>query len=142
MKEERGITLTSIIIYIVALLIVIGIVSSITSYFYRNINLEDKDEITNSQFTKFNSYFTSDINQEGIKIVEAGDNENVNYITFSNKTTYTFSKANKSIYMNEVKICENIDSCIFSSEENNQKYDITVNFKSGDFEKQIVYNTK
>ena len=39
MKEERGITLTSIIIYIVALLIVIGIVSSISSYFYRNINL-------------------------------------------------------------------------------------------------------
>lgn len=142
MKKEDGITLTSIIIYILALLIVIGVIAALTSYFYKNIDIEGESKLTNSQFTKFNSFFTEEINQNGIEVVEVGENENVCYITFSNKTTYTFSKPNKSIYINEMKICTNIDNCTFSSEKNNSKYKITVNFKSGEFERKTIFNTK
>ena len=92
MKKEDGVTLTSIIIYIIALLIVIGVVSTLTSYFYKNVDIDDESVLTNSQFTKFNSFFTSEINQPGIKVIEKGENENVSYIAFSNKQIYTFSK--------------------------------------------------
>ena len=44
MKKENGVTLTSIIIYILALLIVIGVISALTSYFYRNIDLEGESK--------------------------------------------------------------------------------------------------
>lgn len=142
MKKENGVTLTSIIIYILALLIVIGVISSLTSYFYRNIDIEGESKITNAQFTKFSSYFTEEINQEGIEVLDTGENENVNYIAFSNNTTYTYSKQNHCIYVNEIKICTNIDNCTFNCEENGNKYKITVNFKSGDFERKTVFNTK
>ena len=142
MKKENGVTLTSIIIYILALLIVIGVISALTSYFYRNIDLEGESKITNSQFTKFSSYFTEEINQEGIEVLEAGENENVSYIAFSNNTTYTYSKQNHCIYVNEIKICTNIDNCTFNYEENGGKYKITVNFKSKKKKKETVFNTK
>ena len=75
MKKENGVTLTSIIIYIIALLIVIGIVASLTSYFYKNVDVDGESKLTNSQFTKFTSFFTNEINQPGIKVIEKGENE-------------------------------------------------------------------
>lgn len=142
MKRENGLTITSIIIYILALLIVIGIISALTSYFYRNVDLDGESKITNSQFVKFNSYFTEEMNQSGIEIIEVGENENVNYITFSNKITYTYSKQNHSIYVNESKLCSNIDECKFNYEIDEGKYKITVYFKSGEFERETIYYTK
>ena len=89
MKEESGLTITSIIIYIIALLVVIGVIATLTSYFYKNINIGNENQLTNEQFTKLNGYFTEEINQDGVRVVEAGSNteNNVNNITFSNKQT-------------------------------------------------------
>lgn len=142
MKRENGITLTSIIIYIIALLIVVGVISSLTNYFYKNININQNNNLTNEQFIKFNSYFTSEINQEGIKVIESGENANSTFITFSNKQTYTYSKENKSIFLNEMKLCESIDNCAFAYEQQEKRYKITVNFKAGNFERTTTYYTK
>ena len=142
MKKENGVTLTSIIIYIIALLIVIGVVSALTSYFYKNVDVDGESKLTNSQFTKFTSFFTNEINEPGIKVIEKGENENVNYITFSNKQTYTFSKQNNAIYLNEMKICDKIDRCIFDYTNENGKFKITVDFASGTFSRVTTYNTK
>ena len=144
MKEESGLTITSIIIYIIALLVVIGVIATLTSYFYKNINIGDESQLTNEQFTKLNGYFTEEINQNGVRVVEAGSNteNNVNYITFSNKQTYTFSSLNKAIYVNEIKICENIDECTFEFIEEENRDRITIHFKSGNFERTITYVTK
>ena len=142
MKKEDGVTLTSIIIYIIALLIVIGVVSTLTSYFYKNVDIDDESVLTNSQFTKFNSFFTSEINQPGIKVIEKGENENVSYIAFSNKQIYTFSKQNNAIYLNEIKICDNITRCNFDYTEENGNIKITVDFAAGTFSRITTYNLK
>ena len=42
MKSEKGVTLTSIMIYVVALTIVVGIVGRITTYFYKNIQIHQQ----------------------------------------------------------------------------------------------------
>ena len=80
MKKENGLTIISIIIYIIALLIVLGVVATLTSYFYKNINIEGESQLTNAQFTKFSGYITEEINQDGVRVVEVGENENVTYI--------------------------------------------------------------
>ena len=39
MKSEKGVTLTSLIVYVIGMVMVISIVSVLTTYFYKNINL-------------------------------------------------------------------------------------------------------
>ena len=144
MKKDSGLTITSIIIYIIALLVVLGVIATLTSYFYKNINIGDEKELANDQFTKLNGYFTEEINQDVVRVIEVGSNteNNVNFITFSNKQTYTYSSLNKAIYVNEIKICENIDECNFELSEEKNRDKIIVYFKSGSFEKTITYVTK
>ena len=43
MKNNHGVTITSLIVYVIAMLIVIGIIANLTSFFYTNVlNLEDE----------------------------------------------------------------------------------------------------
>ena len=39
MKKQNGVTLISIMIYIISMLIIISIIATLTSYFYKNINV-------------------------------------------------------------------------------------------------------
>ena len=57
MKKDSGLTITSIIIYIVSMLIVIGIIATITSFFYTNVNNANDNSNNISEITKFHMYF-------------------------------------------------------------------------------------
>ena len=139
MKKEKGVTLISVIVYVIGLLIVVGVISTLTGFFYKNVNINtDNTEIT-KQFTKFNSYFTSEINEKDIYVLEvktSGETPTTtSYIAFSNGVTYTFSEENKSIYRNQVKICTNVDRCLFSYDFIEQKYIVYVDLKIGNLER-------
>ena len=73
MKSEKGITLVSVIIYVIAMLIIVTVVSVITSYFYKNINVGTLKENLNQEYTKFNSFFIEEVNRKGNKIIEIGE---------------------------------------------------------------------
>ena len=141
MKRQDGITLISLIIYIIALLVVMSVIIVLTGYFYKNVNIDSQASNFMTQYTKFNSYFANEINEKDIKVVESetADDGSTSYISFSNKNTYTFSSKNKAIYFNEVEICRNVDKCIFSVVEENEVCKITVDFQAGDFERNITY---
>ncbi len=148
MKKQNGMTLISLIIYIIALLVVMAVITMLTGYFYNNVNIDSEVNDNMTQFTQFNSYFASEINTKDIKVLDAetSSDECSSYIAFSNKNTYTFSKPNAeskgAIYFNEVQICNNVDKCLFTSIEENGKYTITVDFQSGSFKNTITYTTK
>lgn len=138
MKKERGITLISVIVYVIALLIVVGLISTLTGYFYRNVNINTENTEITQQFTKFNSYFTSEINEKDIYVLDtktSNENPKTSYIAFSNGVTYTFSEENKAIYRNKIKICTNVDRCLFSYDFIEQKYVIYVDLKIGNLER-------
>lgn len=132
MKSQKGITLISVTIYVVVLAIVIGIMSVVSTYFFKNINnIENIDPLT--QYTKFNSYFSEETNTQNIKVLDCKIEESGNsYIVFDNGVQYSFIKNNKGIYRNRAKICRNIDNCTFSSIIKNGKNVIVVEFESGD----------
>lgn len=121
MKSEKGITLTSLIIYVIGMLIVISIVSVITTYFYKNMKNVRTNINPIAEYTKFNSYFTNEVNKGNIKILECANSGNQNYIVFDNGTQYTFVKRNEGIYKNEVKICKGISNCTFEQSIENGK---------------------
>lgn len=150
MRTDKGITLTSLIIYVVAMLIVVSLISVLTGYFYQNVEISSQSDQAMKQYTQFNSYFSNDIAKSSIKIIEAQtigeEPKRTSYITFSNKNTYTFSEETKSIYRNDIRICEMVDLCLFRYELQDGKYTVRIEFKSGSFTRTgdhaIVYTIK
>ncbi len=110
MKSNSGLTITSIIVYIIAMMMVIGTIASITSFFYTNVtNLSDNSDNI-SEITKFHMYFLEETTQKGNSIVSIADTS----ISFDTGNTFTFQDNN--IYLNYVKICENIANLQFATE--------------------------
>ncbi len=141
MKKENGITTSSVIIYVIAITIVIAVFSVITTNFYNKIHAINEKNMYSKKYTEFVSCFAQDIEQEDNKAIDAGtinseQGEAIQYIKFKNGNIYKFSLNNNAIYRNNTKICENIDNCTFKIEKYNDiKNKITVEFKSGNFDK-------
>lgn len=120
MKRDSGLTITSIIIYIVAMLIVIGIISTITSFFYTNVNNASDNSNNISEITKFHMYFLEETTKKDNEINVIIDN----MVSFKSGNTFTFQ--DNSIYINNVKICEDIYNAQFKKEIINNKTVIKV----------------
>ena len=126
MKSEKGVTLTSLIVYIIIMLVVISIVSVITSFFYNNVEEVGKQNDPSQEFTRFNSFFIDDINKTNRTVKECS--ETGEYIVLSDGTQYTFK--NNSIYRGKVKIAEGLANVKFESQtDENEKNIIKVTYK-------------
>ena len=123
MRSEKGVTLTSLIIYVIAMLIAITIISIMTGYFYKNIDVSTEKYSYLGEYTRFNSYFSEEVNKEG-------------------KNQYTYIPENKAIYQNNVKIASGVDNCEFTEKIENGKEAIEVKLKIGDLEKKVTYILK
>ena len=155
MQTEKGLTLISVTIYIIVMLIIVSVITVLTSYFYKNVNIQSINQDLNQQYTKFNSYFIKEVNKKGNKIldiqspIKLGDKESddaqnntntQNYIIFSSGNQYTYIPKNEGIYMNKVKIAQNITGCVFTTnEEENGKITVTVIIQGENFERETTY---
>ena len=84
MKSNSGVTLTALTIYIIALTIVVAIIARISIYFYRNVNNINSNTTASTEYTKFNSYFTDEINIEENQVADCDvDASGMQYIIFS-----------------------------------------------------------
>lgn len=138
MKSEKGISLVSLIIYILAMAIITGILTVITNFFYSDILNTQINVDVIVEYTKFNSHFSEEVNKPNIKIVES----NSDYIVFDNGVQYTYVQQNKAIYKNEVEICNGVEHCTFSEKIVNGKSVIEVIIMLGKDVKNITYTLK
>ena len=142
-KNEKGITLTSVIIYIIGMVIVLATIANLTSFFYKNINIEDANYDSTTQYTKFSSLFLDETNNENNYIIDCKTtNENnikLSYIIFSSGNQYTYTNQNNCIYKNNIKICENVEDCDFSYTFADSKYQIKVKFKTNIIDNETTY---
>ena len=135
MKSQKGITLISLTIYIIGMSVMIAVIAVISSYFYKNIDSTFENIEPLTEYTKFISFFTDEINNNDINVVECGkDND---YIVFDNGIQYEFVKENKGIYRNYVKICRNVEQCNFSYKEEAGKkiVEVTIKIENGELKK-------
>ena len=154
MRTEKGVTLITVTIYIIVMLIMISIITVLTSYFYKNVDIHSISQNFNQQYTKFNSYFVKEVNKRGNKVVDIqsvsipqDEEENAetntsqqNYIVFSSGNQYTYIPKNQGIYMNKVKIAQNITGCTFAThKEENGKTTVTVTILGDNFERETNY---
>lgn len=135
MKTEKGVTLTSLIIYIVAMLITVATIATMTKYFYGNLdNLTDRNKVSKN-YTSFNSYFTTDVNEQGNEVLYSEES----MLVFTNGNQYTFK--DNGIYMNKINICNNVNSCTFEV-DNTEKTKITVKINIDGKDYSNVYTLK
>lgn len=125
MKSEKGVAITSIMIYIIALTVVVILIGRIITYFYKNINNVEENTLANAEYLMFNSYFTDEINIEGNEVETCESN----YIIFS-QTQNQYTYQNGSIYRGKVKIAKDIEFCEFYYNEDTKE--IYVNMKIQD----------
>lgn len=133
MKKEKGITLISLILYILLLIIVIGMLSGISAMFYSNTGALEDNSRNLEEFNRFNMYFLENVKNNKTAIIKDS-----NIIIFEDGTTYTYLETDKGIYKDKIKICNNIDYCTFSSKNeitnNTTKQIITVDIIINDSE--------
>lgn len=133
MRSNRGITLTSLILYVALILIALGILATLTSSFRVNIKDLNQEGTNNYEFDKFNVSFLQEVKKDGNGISSVNASE----IIFTTNNKYTFK--DNSIYLNDnIKIAENIENCSFSTELIDKKTVITVNIKPKKAEEKNV----
>lgn len=140
MKSQNGITLISLTIYVIAMAIVVGTVAIISTFFYSNMNDTTHDLNPITEYTKFNSFFSDEVNHSNIKILDCGTTEDgQNYIVFDNGVQYTYIPENQGIYRNQVKIARGVTNCTFTKNIQNGKNIVNVVFEAGNRTRETTY---
>lgn len=134
MKKEHGLTLISLIIYVIVLLFVLTIVTKLTSALYFNLHDMDKQSNAVVSISKFNMYFLNDIKNKPVtaNVISPNTLELI-YSDGSEKITYT--KTNKVLYRNKVKVFDSLDEITITKIGQT----IQVYLKIGDYSKTIKY---
>jgi len=146
-RSKKGITLVSLTIYIIVMLIVVSIVSTISLYFYNNVLNVDDDSQNLAEFNKFNMYFLEETKKAGNMVVSVetngeGTSKKTSQIRFSNDEVYTFIKQDEAIYKGKARICENVKDCTFTTELVDGKEVVNVNLIIGnenEFNQTVEY---
>ena len=143
MKNEKGITTTSIVIYVIVVSVILATLSTISLYFQKQIKNQEFSEDGSKNFTSFISYFVEDI-QGGNGIADENDrNTELTQIMFKDGTIYIYSPENKKIYKNNIEIAKNVNKLVFIIKENlPDKISINVDFQSGNINKVLTFYPK
>lgn len=133
MRSNRGITLTSLIMYVALILIALGILAVLRSNFQSSVKELNQQGTNNYEFDKFNVSFLQEVKKDGNGISSVNASE----IIFTTNNKYTFK--DNCIYLNDtIKIAENIDSLSFSTELIDKKIVIKVTVKPKKSEEKVV----
>ncbi len=132
MKKEKGVTLVSLIIYVLVMVVIIAVMSQIISRFYDNTKELNSDTESVLEFNKFNSYFLREIKQEGNEL-DSIVNGNILFTSGN-----TFSKQGSYIYYNNIPICSKVTSFTATvDEEDDTIINIRIEFEN--YSKDINY---
>lgn len=137
MKSQKGITLGTLILYIILVLIILGILVTVTTSFQGGIKKINEEGTKNINIDKFNMYFLKEVKKSGNKISSITTSE----ILFATGNKYSYNSTEKGIYLNDnIKIAEDIIKCEFSSNTIDGKTVITVTIQAqGAEEKSFEY---
>lgn len=143
MKKESGITLISLIIYVILMTFVVAGVTSITASFRTNVGEVDKDAKSAVAYAKFNMYFLNDIKSKNVHIVSSSRDRIELSLTNKNGETENvkYSVQNNSLYRNKVKICDNVKSVtILTSKASGMEHEtVSVRLKINNYDKTTKY---
>lgn len=140
MRDQKGITLTAVAIYIIIFIAIVGLLMSLSSYISTNMQDVNIQVMSAEDFNKFNTEFVGDIKQSTEATID-NSSDNIQ-ILLSNGTNYNYISEEKAIYKNHVKLANNI--AIFSAERDiiNNKKVIKITIGTGKSAEDINFGKK
>ncbi len=121
MKSEKGVTLAALVAYITVFVIIIGIITTISSHFYKNMGQIKESPQYITEFNKFSMFFVADV-KKNTEITSISSSA----LEFGDGTKYSY-KSN-AIYRNDQKIAKYIKQFSFTSSD----------YTENDFTKKII----
>lgn len=110
MKLEKGITLTALVAYMATFIIIIGIITTISSHFYKNMGQVKEVPEYVEEFNKFSMFFVLDVkNNSTITSISNSS------IEFGDGTKYAFK--DNCIYRNDEKIAKYVKNFSFTGSD-------------------------
>lgn len=110
MKKEQGITLTSLVIYIIVMLMMIVVMTSVSANFYKNNEKLSKDTVDMIEYNNFSHYFLSEIKAANNAVDQISNDGS--YIVFKSGNSFSFS--NNKVYYNTVEVANDVQVAHFS----------------------------
>ncbi len=139
MKDEKGITLAALVLYVMVFSITIALLASLSGYIFNNMDKISSEQISSEEFNKFNVHFVKDVKESKNAIANTDQSGNV-VIELDSGANYTYRKSEKSIYKNKEKIARNIVSFLASTKVENNKNIIEITVKTGKIENNPIFN--
>jgi hypothetical protein len=144
MKNQKGVTLVALVIYVVVFSIVMAILAVITNFFHTNVIYVQDQANYAPEFNKFNMFFIEDVKTNREATVVG------NTIEFGDGTSYYFSLEQKAIYRDGKRIAKDVQAVTFKTStetvRNTTKNIINVNISIGNendlFNKSIDYTLR
>ncbi len=116
MRNDKGITLLMLVIYIILTIIVLGIVSTIAMNFRKNLNDLDVKTVQDIEFDKLNVQLLQETKNEINKIIT--NESTATKLVFKSGNTYEYKPEEEAIYLNNnIKVADNIEKCTFEIKE-------------------------
>lgn len=141
MKNQKGITMASLGIYVVVCILVVGMLATITANYKSAIKSMDNDAEYSAEYSKFNLYFLEEVKkQENQKRPVIATEENqYNSIQFKTGNEFKYDIPKEILYLNkntgkEIKLIKNVKQCSFKLNSKNGKDVIEVYIQIGDTE--------
>lgn len=110
MKSEKGVTLLSLVIYMIIFTMVLGILTVVSNYFYRNIYQVKETPKYISEFNKFSMFFVNDVKSNN-------DIKNITATTLEFKDGTKYKWENNKIYRDDKEIAKYIRNFTFTLSE-------------------------
>lgn len=129
MKKENGITLVTLIVYLIIVSAILAALTNLSSHIYKNINKLGIENLSAEEFNKFNVNFVKSVKANKNATV-TNNNQNVT-IEFDDGTTYNYINGENSIYKNKIKIAKNINCFTAEVKNINNKKVIQVKIGTG-----------
>ena len=129
MKKENGITLVTLIVYLMIVSAILAALTNLSSHIYKNINKLGIENLSAEEFNKFNVNFVKSVKANKNATV-TNNNQNVT-IEFDDGTTYNYINGENSIYKNKIKIAKNINCFTAEVKNINNKNVIQVQIGTG-----------
>lgn len=157
MKNHKGITMVSLVIYIASFLVVAGIVGSVTTYFYRNMSILNTNSGDAADYNKMNIYMIKTVKTTGVRVdsytdhgAKTIDGHGVDYISFKNpngtKSTYLwydgilyFVYQVEEEPVKEIPLCDNVSKFKVSVSQQNGKEIVSVLIKINNNQYSTTY---
>jgi len=133
MKSNRGVTLTSLIVYIIVFTIVIGTVATLSGYFTSNTDEVVITTNSSEQYTRLTTYLSNDLNSINYSNINVGqDNIEVTFVdgsshqyVYNNNIIYYISKQEVQVDKT-ITLCKEVTNYSFTIDEENKKLKISI----------------